>query len=87
MSDSFATHQPGLTSPAEAAFAVTPADGTDLPRATRAIYIGASGALRVTLLSGETVTFVGMQAGMVYPLRLRRVLATGTTAGGLVGLS
>ncbi len=86
MADDFASHQPGLTSPAEAAFAVTPADGSDLPRATRALYVGSAGALRVTMLSGETVTFAGMQAGMVYPLRVIRVLATETTAGGIVGL-
>jgi len=86
MADDFASHQPGLTSPAEAAFAVTPADGSDLPHVTRALYVGSAGALRVTMLSGGTVTFTGMQAGMVYPLRVIRVLASETTAGGIVGL-
>lgn len=87
MPDPFASHQPGLTSPAEGGFAVTPSDTLDLLRTTRAVYVGTAGALRVTLLSGEVVTFSGVQAGVVYPLRLARVMATGTTAGGIVGLT
>jgi hypothetical protein len=39
------------------------------------------------MVSGATVVFTGMQGGMIYPLRVARVLATGTTAAGLVGLS
>lgn len=87
MPDPFASHQPGLSSPAEGGFAVTPSDTLDLARTTRAIYVGTAGALRVTLLSGEVVALAGAQAGTVYPLRAARVMATGTTAGGIVGLT
>lgn len=87
MNDDFASHQPGLTSPAEAAFAVTPADASALPGTTRALYVGSPGALRVTMLSGDIVTFAAVQAGALYPLRVTRVWATGTTAGDIVGLS
>lgn len=86
MADDFDTHQPGLTSPAEAAEAITPSDSTALARVTRAIWVGGAGDLRVTLLGGMTVTLAGAAAGMVYPLRVTQVLATGTTATGLVGL-
>lgn len=86
MSDDFAAHQPGLTSPAAEAFAVTPSDGADLPRTARALYVGSGGDLRLALVAGGTVTLAGVQGGMVYPLRARRVLATGTTAGGIVAL-
>jgi hypothetical protein len=86
MADDFKTFQPGLESPAEAGSALSPSDVAPLAKATRAIYIGGGGNLRVTLLSGDTVTFVGVLPGMIYPLRIAQVLATGTTATGLVGL-
>lgn len=86
MTDDFASYQPGLTSPAERAFAVTAADDTDLARIPRAIYVGGAGSLSGVMLSGETVSFTLLQAGMIYPLRLRRIHATGTTATGIVAL-
>ncbi len=86
MADDFEDHQSGLTSPAEAAQAITPSDSVALARTTRAIYVGGTGDLRVTMLSGDVVTLGSVQAGMVYPLRASHVMATGTTATGLVGL-
>lgn len=87
MQDHFRRHETSLTAPAERAEPIVPDDSADLPRATRAIYVGEAGDLRVRMISGDTVTFVNMQGGMSYPLRLRQVLATGTSATGLVGLS
>jgi hypothetical protein len=87
MHDDFRRHEAGLTSPAERAEAIIPSDTTDLSRATRALYVGAGGDVALQMVSGATVTFTGMQGGMIYPLRVARVLATGTTAAGLVGLS
>ncbi len=86
MSDDFKAFQSGLESPAQSAVLVTPSDSQSLPNATRALYVGGAGNLRVTLVSGDTVTLTGVVAGMIYPLRVSRVLATGTTATGLVGL-
>jgi hypothetical protein len=86
MPDEFARHETGLTAPARAAAAITPSDSVPLANTTRAIYVGAPGDLRVRLASAEVVTFAGVLAGVVYPLRVEQVLATGTTAGGLVGL-
>lgn len=86
MPDDFAAHQPGLTAPAAQAQAITPTDGAVLPKIPRAVYVGASGSLSVVMLSGEAVTFPLVQAGMIYPLRLRQVQATGTTATGLIAL-
>lgn len=86
MSDTFASHQPGLTAPAAGAYAVTPSDSTPLAVVPRAVYVGSAGSLSAVMLSGETVSFAALQAGMIYPLRLRQVRATGTTAGGLVAL-
>lgn len=86
MPDEFARHETGLTAPARAATAIVPSDSLPLAHTTRAIYVGQSGDLRVRMASDEVVTFVAVPAGVVYPFRLMQVMATGTTAGGLVGL-
>jgi hypothetical protein len=76
--------------PATKALAITPNDGADLAFATRGIYIGGFGNLRVDMQGhadgGAAVTFVGLSAGTVLPVRVSRVYATGTTAINLVGL-
>lgn len=86
MPDEFARHETGLTAPARAAAAITPSDSLPLEQTTRAIYVGQTGTLRVRMASDEVVTFAGLLAGVVYPFRVVQVMATGTTAGGLVGL-
>lgn len=87
MRDDFGSHAAGLTTPAEHADPITPSDAQDLPRATRALYVGQEGNVAVRFVSGDSVVLANLQAGVIYPLRLRRILATGTTAAGLVGLS
>lgn len=86
MNDPFATYAAGLSSPAVHAMTITPSDDEDLPVPTRAIYVGAPGDVAVVMMGGETVTFPGAVAGTTLPIRVRRVLATGTTSGALVGL-
>ncbi len=86
MADDFETHQPGLTTPAQAAVAIVPSDVQPLAHVTRGIYVGGAGNLRVVMLSGETVTLVGVVAGTIYPIRVAQVRSTGTTATGLLGL-
>ncbi|MEP4199312.1 MAG: hypothetical protein ABJL99_27110 [Aliishimia sp.] len=86
MKDDFESYTTSLTSPARDADPITPDDATDLNAVTRGIFVGASGNLQVQMLSGQTVTFNNVQAGVVYPLRVARVLATGTTAAGLIAL-
>lgn len=75
-----------LVMPATHAEAVTPNNSTDLTNATRGIYVGVSGDLKVDLLSGDTVTFVNIAAGVIHPLRVKRVYATGTTATSILGV-
>lgn len=85
MADKFADLMPGLSSPPTAIVAIMPDDDTDLDQATRAINVSASGNVRVTTTDGQTETvFVG--AGIPFPLRVVRVWATGTDAGGIKGL-
>jgi hypothetical protein len=84
MADSFAKHTRSLTSPPEHATAVTPAD-QDLAQVTRALYVGVGGDLAVRMQDGGSVTFLGVPAGTLIPLRVSRVLPA-TTAGAIVGL-
>lgn len=86
MGDDFSGHDTSLTSPAIGAAIIIPSDSVALPSTTRAIYVGGSGNLRLQFMSGEVVTLTGVQAGVIYPVRALLVLATGTTATGLVGL-
>lgn len=65
--------------------AVTPSDAAAIEQ-TRGLYVGASGDVAVDMASGDTVTFAGLAAGIVHPLQVTRVYATGTTATGIVAL-
>lgn len=78
----------GLGAPASQGFAIAPGGLTDmLPRVPRAIYCGGAGNLLVVMMDNVQVQFIGLSAGVIYPIRARQVLASGTTATGLVGLN
>ena len=86
MSDTFSTQQRGLESPGEHAIAVTPNDSVDLTYVTRGIYVGGTGTLKVTMLGGEAVTFTGLAAGVIHPIRASRIWSTGTSATTILGI-
>lgn len=66
---------------------VTTSDVTDLLRGSRALYVGGNGDVRVLLeRDSAPITFVGVVAGSVLPIRARRVYTTGTTASYIVAL-
>lgn len=68
--------------PTNRTYAVTPSDTVDLPNGiTEAVYCGAAGLLAVIYPGGQQ-DIVGVAAGR-NPLRVRRILATGTTATGI----
>lgn len=79
---------------AAGAQAVTPSDTNDLPNsAAMALYVGVTGNVTVCcqrtapgVASQQNVTFTAVPAGTVLPLTCFRVLATGTTATGIVAL-
>lgn len=74
------------TNSGASAWAITPNDSTDLVRSTRALYVGSAGDLKILLVDDTTpVTLVGVQAGTIYPLRIKRIYSAGTTAGSLIG--
>ena len=65
---------------------VTPSDDADLPNGMpRAIHVGAAGSVAVMDIHGTIVTLVSLD-GQYHPVKVRRVLATGTTATGIVAL-
>ena len=82
------TDEYDLTLSASHGEAVTPSDTVDLAYVSRAIYVGGAGNLAV-LLSGDAaaVTLIAVAVGSVLPLRVKRVMATNTTATNLVALS
>ena len=86
MQDRFEGRAPSFDAPALDAFTITPSDVTDLPELIRAIYAGGPGQITLKTPSGTNVTFEGISAGTILPVRARAVLATGTTAVSLVGI-
>jgi hypothetical protein len=84
--DNFKLHTERLDSPGMSAIEVTPSNSAPLAKVSRAIYIGGSGDLVVEMLGGQTpITFVGVSAGCVLPIRVTKVL-TATSATNLVAL-
>lgn len=75
----------GQTISAQAASAITPNNTSDI-RVTRGLYVGVAGDVKVDMADSSTVTFTGLASGMVHPLAVKRVYATGTTATGIIGV-
>jgi len=74
--------------PAATAQEITPNDTVDIPdRFCKGVYVGGTGDLRVIMLNDTTaVTFTNVQGGSLLPIRVKRVMATGTSATGIVGV-
>jgi hypothetical protein len=72
------------STPAWEQIAVTPHDTNDI-RLTDAVYIGSGdGTLAVITGAGTSTSYVGLVAGNFYPIRVTRILDTGTGAGDIV---
>jgi hypothetical protein len=84
--DKFSEYTSGLSSPICGGFEIIPDDASDLVSLTRAIILENGGDVTVLLKNGDTLTLPSLTAGVIYPIRVVRVLATGTTATGLKGL-
>lgn len=72
--------------PATGGEAVTPSDSADLTNESRGLYVGGAGNVAVTMKDGTPLTFVGVPAGSLLPIRVSRVKATNTTATSIVAL-
>lgn len=73
--------------PATRAEAVTPSDTVDLLSISRALWIGVTGNVKVTMRDGgDPVIFTNLTVGW-HPLRVTRVWSTSTTATSIVAVS
>lgn len=86
MADLFSDNIPSLTSPAIDGTMVAPSDTTPLSHVTRAIYVGGGGDVQAELVSGSQISFAAVPGGVMLPMRVTKILATGTTASGIVAL-
>jgi hypothetical protein len=66
--------------------AIAPSDSVDLSFAPKSLYVGGAGNLVLRDQFGNDVTFTAVPVGAVLRVSPRRVLSTGTTATGIVGL-
>lgn len=83
--DIFASFTRAPRLPASSVEEIVPDDAVDLAHVTLALNVATPGTVRVTTHSGEETT-VHLAAGVAFPLRVRRVWASGTTATGIRGL-
>jgi hypothetical protein len=75
-----------MIDPGERVFEITPSDSANLEHTTRGLYVGIIGDVHVVTAGGDDVTFVDLAAGVIHPLRIRQVMASGTNAGELLGI-
>lgn len=59
---------------------VTPSDSDNFAQFTRAIYVGGAGDIHYYTSAGDDETTQAVLAGSILPLRVYRILSTGTTA-------
>lgn len=84
--DLFEDYTPGLESPATRLAEIVPNDADELAFVTRAVTVETAGHVQVLTAAGDTGR-VFLAAGIPFPIRVRQVFATGTTADGIVGLA
>ncbi|MEO1043642.1 MAG: hypothetical protein AAFX52_15285 [Pseudomonadota bacterium] len=83
----FSNHQPGLESPPSRGMAITPNDGSDLAYPIRGLMVAGAGDVSIVTIGGDTVTLPGLVPGVQYAILASRVMATSTTATGIIGLA
>lgn len=71
--------------PASSFGPVTPSDGTPFAVTPKALFVGGAGNLIAKGSDGTSATFA-VAAGQILPIRPQYVMATGTTATGIVAL-
>jgi hypothetical protein len=86
--DPFSGHAGSPFAPARRLAAVTPSDAADLPR-YGCLKVGSAGSVAMIAADDPDggVQSWAAQAGEVIPVVVRRVLATGTTAGAMLVLT
>lgn len=86
MKSDFDSRAQSITAPSGQLEAVTPSDTDDLAAGpTRALYVGGAGSVAVMDRTGAVVA-IESAACQYHPIRVARVLSSGTTATGIVAL-
>lgn len=88
MSDKYDNMYDGLEAPASHVSLITPSDTTDLTQSLRGIAFSAAGTLKVKTQDGTVVTIPSgtLAPGIIHPIRIKRVYATGTTVTNIIGV-
>lgn len=87
MADKFSHFYSSFEGPAVDGFTITPSDSTVFSQPSRAIYVGTAGNISAQLNGANTILlFTNVPAGTILPIRVNMVLATNTTANGMIGL-
>lgn len=77
----------GSSEPSSNPFVVALSDTVDLTRVAKALYVGGAGSIALIAEDSDTtVTFSNVPSGYILPVRVRRILVTGTTATNILGL-
>jgi len=69
------------------AVAITTSDATIYNPPLAALLVQGTGNLRVITVGGQDITFTAVPAFFTLYLKVKQVMATSTTATGIVGLS
>lgn len=87
MADEFTSTQDSPLQSARNASAVTPHDSNALANVSKGLYVGGAGNIACRLVDDSAdVTFVGIAAGTVLPIRVSHVRSTSTTATSILNL-
>lgn len=84
--DNFSSNSAGLSSPIVGGFAITPHATTEIAQVTRGLMVTVAGDVAVTTVDGSAITLPGLVPGVIYPIRVKIVKVSGTTATGIIGL-
>lgn len=84
--DSFGGRGNSIDSPASGGEAVTAHDTNEFATVSRGIYVGGAGNVAAVMADGSVLTFVGVPAGTLLPIRCKRINSTNTTATSMVAL-
>ena len=90
MSDGFSGYADSASAPARHVVAITPSDTNDLADTPKGIYVGTGGDVALIAAGApaqaSAVVFRNLPSGALLPVRVRRIVATGTTAADLLAL-
>lgn len=87
--NNFSSTDKNIVAPYNHAVTITPNDSADIAEVTRGLHVHAGTAstpVKVTLAGDTTAVTMNLQTGFIYPLRVSRVWATGTSATTVIGL-